>query len=272
MQISRRPMYLEAGPHNAAQPRDQDRNVRCQHPCVRYQSDVCGQRRPLVSHRGDQGGTADFLFAVEHQPEVERQPRRGREPGFNGREVGHELAFVVACASRVEIIADSHRTERVGGPGTPRSTRLNVVVTIHQHRGASRSPFPGSGDHRGCLATPDFDISKADARERAGQPGCASDHVPRAPGISADRRVTKQSDEALQGRIPARPGVAEGLGGRIHRQPPSGLVSRRSVHISWPAPVRRRDPASRSSGARGRRQWPTWHRRRPPDALAASDG
>ena len=73
VQVPRRPGDLQAGPEYAAKPGNQDGNLWCEHPGVRYQCDVGGQWRPSPGHRRQQGGTADFLLAIEYQPQVDRQ-------------------------------------------------------------------------------------------------------------------------------------------------------------------------------------------------------
>ena len=146
---------------------------------------------------------SDFLLALDHDGDVDRQRAGHRFPGAAGLDEGHQLALVVLGAARdddlaaVGVVGDGG-LERRAMPEIERIDRLHVVVAVEQHM---RPPFAaavGLGDDGGMTGgRPDLG-GKAERRDVGGEMIGRRLAVAGKGGIGRDRLDPQQRKQPLQ--------------------------------------------------------------------------
>jgi hypothetical protein len=121
---------------------------------------------------GGEVGAADFFFAFEPDFDINGEFSGGAEVAFDGFEVDEELAFVVASASGVEVVAEDGGLEGGMVPGFDGVDRLDVVVAVEEEGGFVEGLEPvGVDAGRAAVdAGEDLDVVEADFGEVAGEP------------------------------------------------------------------------------------------------------
>ena len=91
---------------------------------------------------------ADFLFALEDELHVHRQPAVLLEMRLDRLEVHEHLALVVGRAAGVDLAVADRRLERRRLPQVERIDRLHVVVAVEEDRRRARRAQPVAVDDR----------------------------------------------------------------------------------------------------------------------------
>ena len=131
---------------------------------------------------------ADFLFALEDDLDVHRQPAVLLQVRFDRLEVHEDLALVVGGAARVDLAVAHGRLERRRLPQIERVDRLHVVVAVEENRRRARRAEPVAVDDRIARRVDEPDVLQADAAHLVGAPFGAPLHVGRVLGQRADAR------------------------------------------------------------------------------------
>ena len=108
-----------------------------------------GAERMFVS--GDEGvqvGAADLFFSFEDAFHIHGQGATGLQVGFEGLDVGEELAFVIGGAAAMEIVVPDDGRKRRVPPLVPGFTGKDVVVAVDNEGGAACSVQPRGVDDR----------------------------------------------------------------------------------------------------------------------------
>ena len=119
----------------------------------------------LADILGD-GFATDLFFAFEDNFHVDRQFAVTRlHERFEGLHFHPELAFVVDCASRVNVVIALRRLEGGSLPFVERIGRLHVVVRVTEHGWLALGMEPVCIDKRMSLGRNDLNIFQTDAAQ-----------------------------------------------------------------------------------------------------------
>ena len=122
---------------------------------------------------------ADFLLALEHHLDVDRQRARLRQRRLDGLEVHEDLALVVGRPARVDRALADGGLEGRRLPQVQRIDRLHVVVPVEQHRRRAGRAEPLAVHDRMSGRLVERDVVQADALQFVDAPLGAAAHVGR---------------------------------------------------------------------------------------------
>jgi Transposase DDE domain group 1 len=106
-----------------------------EHPGVADDRRVGPPRRQSPREEPRQARRAHLLLAVGDQHDVDGQ-RAATAKRLDARQLAEQLALVVGRATTVEVRAAQRGRERRRTPGRARAGRLDVVVSVDEHRRA----------------------------------------------------------------------------------------------------------------------------------------
>jgi hypothetical protein len=190
---------------------------------------------------------ADFLLALDHDGDVDRQRPRHRLPGAAGFDEGHQLPLVVLGTARdddlapVGVIGDDG-FERRPVPQIERIDRLHIVMAIEQHMWPAIGAAIGFGDDGGMPGGRPHLGLEAQRRDVLGQ------MIGRRLAIAGKGRVGRDRLDPQQCEQPLEAVVEIGIDAVEHRLKLSvghGLISLGLIVILWRQVVARPWPEAR---------------------------
>ena len=204
-------------------------------PCHRHVRDDDGVRpepATLRPQEARQAGATHLLFAFDQADQIDRHLSRRAKVGFQGLEVGEELALVVARAPAVEGAGAHRGTEGRRPPFAQRVRGLHVVVAVDE-KGPPAGHLPGRGKHKWMAGRRNHPGAGQSHRAKVPhEPACAAFEVGRPGRLGADRGKANELLQFLQIPRPMAAGVGDHRLGAGHADSDGDGFSR------WqPAPV-----------------------------------
>src|SRR5262249_21691243 len=140
---------------------------------------------------------------------IYRQFARCAQKTFNRFHVREKLPFVVGCAPPVDVVATHGWLERRGLPFSQRFGRLDIVMSVDQHRWTCPSTHPFAIHERVTLGGYQVDPLQTDLAQVVRQPCGAAFQVARMSRLRAHARKTDKGPQFLNEAMAAGCGESE---------------------------------------------------------------
>ena len=181
------------------------RRLAIPHLGVADERHIDGQFVLVSLEEGKHRGRARFLFPLGEEGDVDRQRACLGDQGSAGFQEGHQLAFVVLCATGEDALAAvgeclHHRLEGRRVPKLQRIDRLHVVMGVEQHMGLVRAGLSVMADHHRMLGRRPYGRIEPERGQLIHQPGrcaCALVLVGWIGGNRGDAQEIEQAVEAF---------------------------------------------------------------------------
>jgi hypothetical protein len=139
----------------------------------------------------------DLLFAFEDARDIQRQRPGGGQVGFECKDQREERPLVVGGAPTNQIVSVESRLERGCMPRRQIAGGLDVVVSVHQERGAAGQLVPGRAYQRLARAWHHVSVRESQAAQTLNEPIGAPPHVDGVPCIRAHRGYPREVSELV---------------------------------------------------------------------------
>ncbi len=188
MEIALRPAQVELEVDQAAKPVADRRNAAVEHRRVGDDDHVGGEILLVGANEVVEVDAADFLFALDEEPDIDGQAARLLDVRLDRLDVHEHLALVVRRPARVDFAVANRGFKGGRGPEFEGVDRLNVVVPVIQDRRLAWRAKPVAVHHRMTGGVDQRDVLHAGAAQRLRRPLGGTTHVGVVLGQRADAR------------------------------------------------------------------------------------
>ena len=161
MQIASRTAGFDLGVDQAAQAHAQRRDAFGVEFRIGYQRDVGLELRGIFRDVFGDRFAADFFFPFDQKLQIDGERAVDGAQRLHGFDVRVHLSLVVGRAARVEVAVAHGGLEGRGNPFIEWIGRLDVVMSVAQHRGLARRMQPIRVNQRMACGGNDLDVFHA---------------------------------------------------------------------------------------------------------------
>ena len=133
MQVALRTVHANFKSRDAARSVGQSRPAFGKHAGVGNDDVIGAEPAGVLGDKLDQRSAANFFFAFDEKPDIDRKRLRSGEQRFDGFDVGEKLAFVVRRTASKNFTGTHDCRKWWRAPEVKRFGRLHIVMPVHEH-------------------------------------------------------------------------------------------------------------------------------------------